>query len=171
MVAFLLTKALTNGGATFNLMHVGVMENIRKADEDSVPHNLLITNFNGKSSKSKGIITINIQVDTITQNTMFVVVPSKANFKLLLGIEWIHVVGVVPSTLHQKMFVWNDLNVFQVIEVDPTTFNTPDAKILNTDKIWVDVGPFKIEEGIDFKRHFNERGEPLTMVLRPRVGF
>lgn len=82
---------------------------------------------------------------------MFVVVPSKANFNLFLGREWIHVVGSVPSTLDQKLFNGIDLNECQIIEADPTTFNTPDAKIFNTNKIWVDVGPFKIEQGTDLK--------------------
>jgi len=36
------------------------------------------------------------------------VVPSKANFNLLLGREWIHGVGVVPSSMHQRISIWRD---------------------------------------------------------------
>lgn len=93
-----------------------------------------------------------MQVSTISRKTMFVVVPSKANFNMLLGREWIHVVREVPSTLHRKMFLWIDLNECQIIEADPTTFNTPDAKIFNTDKIWVEVGPSKTKQGTHLKR-------------------
>lgn len=56
------------------------------------------------------IIALIIQVGSISQYTMFVVVPTTANFNLLLGREWIHVVGAVPSTLLLNMFIWNDLD-------------------------------------------------------------
>lgn len=138
------------------------MERLRKTREDLIPHNLLIIDFGGKNSKSRGIIALEIQVRTISRNTMFVVVPSKANFNLLLGREWIHVVGEVPSTLHQMMFIWNDLNECQIIEVELTAFDTPDTKIFNIDKILVYLGPFKIKQGTDLKRQANEKGEPLT---------
>ncbi|MED6174431.1 hypothetical protein PIB30_068867 [Stylosanthes scabra] len=36
---------------------------------------------------------------------MFVVVSSKASYNALLGCDWIHDVGVVPSTMHQILFI------------------------------------------------------------------
>lgn len=106
---------------------------------------------------------------SISRYTMFMVIASTTNFNLLLGREWIHVVGAVPSTLHKNMSIWNDPDECQVIEADPTSFHTPDAKVFSADKIWVHVGPFKIEQRVDVKRQVNEKGEPLTMVLKPCV--
>ncbi|WJX68287.1 hypothetical protein P8452_52674 [Trifolium repens] len=47
---------------------------------------------------------------------------SKANFNLLLGREWIHGVGVVPSTLHQKLILWRDDGCVENIEADQSFY-------------------------------------------------
>lgn len=49
----LVNKLLIDGGASVNLMPEGLMERLRKTDEDLIPQNLLITDFNRKSSKSR----------------------------------------------------------------------------------------------------------------------
>jgi len=36
------------------------------------------------------------------------VVPSKSKFTLLLGREWIHGVGIVPSLMHQRIAIWRE---------------------------------------------------------------
>lgn len=56
----LVNKVLVDDRAVVKLMPKVVMERLRKTDEDLILHNLLITHFNGKSSKSKGIIALNI---------------------------------------------------------------------------------------------------------------
>ena len=54
--------------------------------------------------------------------TLFMVVPSKANFNLLLGREWIHWIGVVPSSMHQRISIWRDDGIIENIEVDQSYF-------------------------------------------------
>jgi len=46
------------------------------------------------------------------------VVPLKANFNLLLGREWIHGIGVVPSSMHQIVVIWKDDGEVETIEAD-----------------------------------------------------
>jgi len=53
---------------------------------------------------------------------MFMVVPSKANFNVLLGREWMHGVGAVPSTLHQKIAIWREDGLVENIEADQSYF-------------------------------------------------
>jgi len=50
------------------------------------------------------------------------VVPSKANFNLLLGREWIHGIGFVPSYMHQKIVIWRDDGMVENIEADQSYF-------------------------------------------------
>jgi len=50
------------------------------------------------------------------------VVPSKANFNLLLGIEWIRGIGVVPSSMHQKISIWRDDGIVENIEAAQSYF-------------------------------------------------
>jgi len=50
------------------------------------------------------------------------VVPSKANFNLLLGREWIHGIGNVPLSMHQRILIWRDNGIVENIEADQSYF-------------------------------------------------
>nr|KYP58668.1 hypothetical protein KK1_014086 [Cajanus cajan] len=64
----------------------------------------MISDYAGKSSHPEGMILLDVQIGSVKRTTMFIVTLSKANFNVLLGREWIHGVGAVPSTVHQKIF-------------------------------------------------------------------
>lgn len=70
------------------------------------------------------MICLDLKVGSLTRPTMFVVMPSKANYNMLLGREWIHGIGVVPSTLHQTLVIWNDKGVPEYIPSDGMYFTT-----------------------------------------------
>jgi len=61
-------------------------------------------------------------VGTEVRLTLFMVVPSKTNFELLLGKEWIHEIGVVPSSMHQRITIWRDDGTVKSIEADQSYF-------------------------------------------------
>ena len=46
------------------------------------------------------------------------VVTSKARYNALLGREWMHGAGLIPSTLHQKLIIWNNDGNAKVVHVD-----------------------------------------------------
>nr|KYP57177.1 hypothetical protein KK1_003435 [Cajanus cajan] len=64
------------------------------------------------------MILLDVQIGSVKRTTIFIVTPSKANFNVLLGREWIHGVGVVPSTVHQKIFFWNDDEGLEMLDAD-----------------------------------------------------
>ncbi|WJX12140.1 hypothetical protein P8452_02669 [Trifolium repens] len=43
---------------------------------------------------------------------------------MLLGREWIHGVGAVPSTLHQRLIIWRDDGIVENVEADQSYFKT-----------------------------------------------
>jgi len=61
-------------------------------------------------------------VGTVKRATLFLVVASKANYNMLLGREWIHGVGDVPSTIHQRLILWREDGVLENIEADQSYF-------------------------------------------------
>ena len=93
-------KVLVDGGAAVNLMSQPLLKIIGKCDADPKPHNKVFSNYEGKTGFSLGALQVNLTVGSVTRPTLFMVMPSKANFNLLLGREWIHVIGVVPSSMH-----------------------------------------------------------------------
>ena len=50
------------------------------------------------------------------------VVPSKASYNALLGRDWIHRVGAIPSTVHQSVLLWTEDGKPDVIKADSNLY-------------------------------------------------
>ena len=96
-------KVLVDGGTVVNLMLQSLLKRIGKFDTNLKPHNIVLTNYEGKSGHSLGAIQVDLAVGSITRLTLFMVFPSKYNFNFLLGREWVHRVGNVSSSMHQSI--------------------------------------------------------------------
>jgi hypothetical protein len=82
----------------------------------------VLSNYEGKTGYSLGAIQVDVDVGSVVRPTLFLVIQSKANFNLLLGREWIHGVGAVPSTLHQKLILWREDGIVENIEADQSFY-------------------------------------------------
>jgi len=141
-----------------NLMPLSLLRRIGKSETDLKPHNIMLSNYEGKSGRSIGAIEVNLTVGTTMRPTLFIVVPSKANYNLLLGREWIHGVGAVPSTMHQRLVIWKENGLVENIEADQSYFlaevNHVSKKTF--DKNLANIAPCAPAESeyIDVKRDF-----------------
>ncbi|XP_016168986.1 uncharacterized protein LOC107611589 [Arachis ipaensis] len=117
-------KILVDGGAVVNFMREKMMERIGKTERDLIKSSIGVTNFNGKTSFVRSVVLLSIDVGSVNRPTLFVVVPSKAGFNLLLERDWIHgIMGAIPSTLHQKLIFWNkDGGVEEVLADNSTCY-------------------------------------------------
>lgn len=61
---------------------------------------------------------MNVTVGSITRPTIFMVITSRASYNLLLGREWIHGIGEVHSSLHQRIVIWREDGIVENIEAD-----------------------------------------------------
>lgn len=75
-----------------------------------------------------GVVQAYLAVGTTTRSTLFMVIDSKSNFNLLLGREWIHGIGVVPSIVHQRIIIWRKDDIMENIEADQSYYRINDAK-------------------------------------------
>ena len=53
---------------------------------------------------------------------MFMVISAKPNYNLLLGREWIHSIGAVPSSMHQRVTIWRPDDIVENIEADQSYY-------------------------------------------------
>lgn len=60
---------------------------------------MVMSNHEGKTNNIIGVVQVDLVVGTTIRSTLFMV-DSKAIFNLLLGREWIHGIGYVPSMVH-----------------------------------------------------------------------
>jgi hypothetical protein len=162
-------KVLVDGGATVNLLPQAFLSKIGIMDSDLRPHNVVLTNYEGKTGNSLGVVEVELIVGSVGRTTMFMVVPSKANFNVLLGREWIHGVGAVPSTLHQMLAIWRRDGLVENIEADQSYFLAEVNNITkkNFDKQLATIPPC-ISLGPTYEIQENEM---LSMKLHPYVGF
>jgi hypothetical protein len=117
-----INKVLVDGGAVVNLMPQSLLKRIGKTDKDLKPHNVILSNYEGTTGHFLGALQVSLTVGTVVRPTLFMVVPSKANFNLLLGREWIHGICVVPSSMHPRILIWRDDGTIENIEVDQNYF-------------------------------------------------
>lgn len=99
----IVNKILVDGGAVVNLMPHFLLGKIGKFDTDLRPHNKVLSNYNGKIGQTMGVIHVYVRVGSITRPTMLIVITLKVSYNLLMGREWIHEVGAMPSSLHQRI--------------------------------------------------------------------
>lgn len=67
-----------------------MLKRIGMFDTKLKPHNMVLSNYEGKIGHTLGAIQVDLTVDYITRSTMFMVITFRANYNLLLGREWIH---------------------------------------------------------------------------------
>jgi len=110
------------------------------------PHNVVLCNYERKSGISFGAVQIDLVVGIVKRPTLFLVVESKANYNLLLGREWIHGVGAVPSTMHQRLSLWKENGVLENIKANQSYFVAEVANITKKtfDKQLARIGPCPI---------------------------
>lgn len=70
-----------------------------KIYDDLRTHNMVLLNYEGKTSHILGLIKVELSVGSTTRPTLFMMITSNANYNLLLGSEWIRGIHVVCSTM------------------------------------------------------------------------
>jgi len=87
----------------------------------------------------------------------------------LLGREWIHGVGAVPSTLHQRIAIWRKDGLVENIEADQRYFL---AEVNNITKKYFDKKLAFIPSVMSLGPKYTvSKDEMYSMKLTPRSGF
>jgi hypothetical protein len=76
--------------------------------------------FTGHVTEAKGVMSVELTIGSKTMATALFVVGVKGRYNLLLGRDWIHANGCVPSMLHQCLIQWIGDEV-EVVSVDGPT--------------------------------------------------
>lgn len=74
-----------------------------RKESELIPTDVLVGNFTGENSPTKGILPVKLQVGKKVSKTTLFVIDTYSNYNVLLGRDWIHVNGCVLSSLHQAL--------------------------------------------------------------------
>jgi hypothetical protein len=122
---------MVDGGASVNIMSLTLFEKLGCQESDLKRTNMSLSGFSGELAEAKGIVSKELSIRSKTMPTSFFVVDVKGQYNVLLGWDWIHANGCVPSTLHQCLMQCVDDHV-EVVEAD-------EAACVAMAEAWVDV--------------------------------
>ena len=97
----LMNKMLVDGGASINLMPYTTFHKLGKEPGDSIETDMMLKDFRGNVSKTRGAMNVELTIESKTLLTTFFIIDGKGSYSLLLGHDWIHTNCHVPSTMHQ----------------------------------------------------------------------
>jgi hypothetical protein len=107
----LLTKMFVDGGAAVIVMPYTTFRKLGMGPGDLTPTSIVLNDFAGNPSDTKGCVHVDLMVGSKTMLTTFFVIEGKWAYSLLLGRDWIHVNCCIPSTMHQQLVQWVDDDV------------------------------------------------------------
>jgi hypothetical protein len=99
-------RMLVDGSACVNIMMYAVFEKLGHKEHDLMRNNMTLSGFWSEASEAKGIISKGLTIGSKMIPTAFFVVTVKGRYNILLGRDWIHANGCVPSTFHQCVVQW-----------------------------------------------------------------
>jgi hypothetical protein len=101
-----INRLLIDGGACVNIMPSSVFKRLGHTESELMKTNMTLNGFSGEASDAKGIVAKELTIRGKMAPTSFFMVNVKGKYNALLGRDWIHANGCVPSTLHQCLIQW-----------------------------------------------------------------
>ena len=107
-------KVMVDGGSTAEVMYPDLYKGLNLKPEDLTPYSSPLMSFDGKLVIPKGMIRLPIQTGPEIVEVNFIVVDTYSPYTAIIGKPWLHTLGAVVSSLHQKVkFLSGD----QVLEI------------------------------------------------------
>ena len=99
----IVAKVLIDNGSSLNVMPKTMLDKLPVNASYVRPSSMVVRAFDGSRRDARREIDLPIQIGLYTFQITFQVMDINPAYNCLLARPWIHSVGVVPSTLHQKL--------------------------------------------------------------------
>ena len=107
-------RVMVDGGSAAEIMYPDLYKGLNLKLEDLTPYSSLLMSFDGKLVILKGMIRLPIQTGPEIVEVNFIVMETYSPCTAIVGRPWLHTLGIVASSLHQKVkFLSGD----QVLEI------------------------------------------------------
>ena len=90
-------------GSAAEIMYPDLFKGLSLKSEDLRSYSSPLVSFEGKMVVPKGQIRLPVQTGTDVAEVDFIVVESFSPYMAIMGRPWLHSLGAVSSTLHQKV--------------------------------------------------------------------
>ncbi|XP_065615889.1 uncharacterized protein LOC136061707 [Quercus suber] len=96
-------RVLVDQGSDAEIMYLDLYKGLNLRPEDLPAYNSPLVSFDGKIVISKGQIRLLVQTSLEMVESDFIVVNAYSPYTTLVAKPWLHTLGVISSTLHQKV--------------------------------------------------------------------
>ena len=94
---------MVDQGSTAEIMYPDLFKKLNLRTEDLTPYNSPLVSFEGKVIIPKGQIRLPVQAGSEIVEVDFIVVDEYSPYTAIVARPWLHTLGAVSSTLHQKI--------------------------------------------------------------------
>nr|XP_023890092.1 uncharacterized protein LOC112002167 [Quercus suber] len=96
-------RVMVDGGSTAEVMYPDLYKGLGLKPEDLSPYSSPLMSFDGKLVTPEGMIKLPIQTGPEVVEVDFIVVNTYSPYTAIVGRPWLHTLGGVASSLHQKV--------------------------------------------------------------------
>ncbi|XP_050273308.1 uncharacterized protein LOC126716540 [Quercus robur] len=96
-------RVLVDQGSAVEVMYPDLYMGLKLKPEDLTAYDSPLVSFEGKTVTPKGMIRLPIQTDSNVVEVDFIVVDAYSPYTAIVARSWLHALGAVSSTLHQKV--------------------------------------------------------------------
>ena len=96
-------RVMVDQGSAAKIMYPDLFKGLNLRAEDLMPYNSPLVSFEGKVVIPKGQIRLPVQTGSEIVEVDFIVVDAYSPYIAIVAKPWLHTLGAVSSTLHQKI--------------------------------------------------------------------
>ena len=96
-------RVMVDQGRAAEMMYPDLYKGLSLRAEDLTPYSSPLVSFEGKVIIPKGQIRLPVQTGSETMEVDFIVVDAYSPYTTIVARPWLHTLGAVSSTLHQKI--------------------------------------------------------------------
>ena len=109
-------RVLIDQGNVVKIMYPDLYKRLNLKPNDLTAYDSPLVSFEGKTVIPKGQIRLPIQTDSEIVEVDFIMVDSYSPYTAIVARPWLHALGAVSSTLHQKVKYPSEGQVKEILE-------------------------------------------------------
>jgi len=90
-------------GSAVEIIYLNLYKGLNLKSKDLTPYSSPLVSFEGKLTIPKGQIRLPVQIGSEVVEVDFIVVDAYSPYTAIVARPWLHTLGAVSSTLHQKV--------------------------------------------------------------------
>ena len=108
-------RVLVDQGSAVEVMYPDLYKGLKLKPENLTTYDSPLVSFEGKTVTPKGLIRLPIQTGSDIVEVDFIVINAYSPYTVIVARPWLHALGAVSSTLHQKVKYSSEGRVKEVI--------------------------------------------------------